>query len=95
MSADQSQLDLNTLQWVKSEIDSTLKQARSALELHVEAPDDSTQLKLITSFLHQIRGTLLMVELYGAAMLAEELELLATDIVEGRVEGRDDMTSMK
>ncbi|MDH5444754.1 MAG: Hpt domain-containing protein [Gammaproteobacteria bacterium] len=91
MSVDQSQLDLNTLQWVKSEIDTTLKQARSALELHVESPEDSTQLKLISSFLHQIRGTLIMVELYGASMLAEELELLAGDIASKKVEGRDDI----
>ena len=91
MSADQSQLDLNTLQWVKSEIDTTLKQARAALELHVESPGDSSQLKLITNCLHQIRGTLQMVELYGASMLAEELEYLASDIAEQRVEGRDDI----
>lgn len=91
MSADQSQLDLNTLQWVKSEIDSTLQQARAALELHVESPDESTQLKLITNYLHQVRGTLQMVELYGAAMLAEELEFLASDIAEAKIEGRDDI----
>ena len=91
MSTDQSQLDLNTLLWVKSEIDTTLKQARTALELHVESPGDNTQLKLVTNLLHQVRGTLQMVELYGAAMLAEELEYLASDIAEQKVEGRDDI----
>lgn len=91
MSLDQSQLDLNTLQWVKSEIDATLKQTRAALELHVESPDDSIQLKLITNYLHQVRGTLQMVELYGAAMLAEELEYLANDLAEKKVAGRDDI----
>ena len=91
MSVDQSQLDLNTLQWVKSEIDATLKQARTALEAHVEYPDDSTQLKLIGNFLHQVRGTLQMVELYGAAMLAEELEHLTNDIITAKIEGRDDI----
>ena len=40
MSTDQNQLDLNTLRWVKSEIDTTLKQARLALELYVESPAD-------------------------------------------------------
>ena len=91
MSTDQNQLDLNTLRWVKSEIDTTLKQARLALELYVESPANSSQLKLVTNYIHQVCGTLQMVELYGAAMLAEELESLVSDIVDGKIKGRDDI----
>ncbi|MDH5181702.1 MAG: Hpt domain-containing protein, partial [Gammaproteobacteria bacterium] len=91
MNPDTSQVDLNTLQWVKSEIDETLKQARIALEQHVESPEGDSHLQLVVNYLHQVRGTLQMVELYGAAMLSEELEKLTQALLDKEVEGRDDI----
>ncbi|HEB58201.1 MAG TPA: response regulator [Gammaproteobacteria bacterium] len=86
----QSQLDINTLGWVKSEIDDTLNQARSALETYVETPDDESQLRFCINYLHQVHGTLQMVELYGASMVAEEMEKLTEALLENRVNARED-----
>ncbi len=76
-----SKIDLSTLGWVKTEIDETLKQARLALESFAENPSDKTRLRFCVTHLHQVVGTLLMVELDGAAMLARETEALAEAII--------------
>jgi chemosensory pili system protein ChpA (sensor histidine kinase/response regulator) len=83
-------LDYTTLKWVKSEIDENLKQTRQALETYVENPDDTTQIRFCTTYLHQIYGTLQMVEIYGAALLSEEMEKLALALLEGNVRQKDD-----
>jgi len=77
-----SKIDPSTLGWVKNEIDETLKQARLALETFAENPTDKTRLRFCVTHLHQVVGTLLMVELDGAAMLAKETEALAQDVVD-------------
>ncbi len=84
------EIDFGTLSWVKKEIDETLNQARQALEAAVENPDDTSQLGACAAHLHQVHGTLRMVELYGAALLAEEMELIATALVAGTVAARDE-----
>ena len=81
-----SKIDPGTLGWVKAEIDETLKQARLALESVAEHPTDTTSLRFCNTYLHQVLGTLQMVELDGAAMLARENEALAESILSGRVE---------
>jgi chemosensory pili system protein ChpA (sensor histidine kinase/response regulator) len=80
-----SKVDLSTLGWVKTEIDETLKQARLALETFAENPSDKTRLRFCITHLHQVVGTLLMVELDGAAMLAKETEALAEDVINDKV----------
>ncbi|MGE5240333.1 MAG: Hpt domain-containing protein [Bacteroidota bacterium] len=80
-----SKIDLSTLGWVKTEIDETLKQARLALESFAENPSDKTRLRFCVTHLHQVVGTLLMVELDGAAMLAKETEALAEAIIDDKV----------
>ena len=81
--------DFTTLTWVKPELDETLRQARQALEAYVEEGEDPGQLKACVTYLHQVQGTLRMVELYGAAMVAEEMEQLAQALVDNRVAERD------
>ena len=85
-----NELDINTLSWVKSEIDETLKQARTALEAYVEEPDDESRLQFCFNYLHQVRGTLQMVELYGATMAAEEMEILTQALLDNQINNRDD-----
>ena len=67
-------IDFSTLNWVKNELDVTLKEARQALEAYVENPEDEAQAGFLAAHLHQVYGTLQMVELYGASLLAEEME---------------------
>ena len=77
--------DYVALEWVKGEIAETLKQARQALEAFVENPQDSTRMRFCLTYIHQVHGTLQMVEFYGAALLAEEMEQLARALLDGRV----------
>ncbi|WP_313085949.1 Hpt domain-containing protein [Pseudomonas sp.] len=77
--------DYVALEWVKGEIAETLKQARQALEAFVENPQDSTRMRFCLTYVHQVHGTLQMVEFYGAALLAEEMEQLARALLDERV----------
>ncbi len=85
----QQEIDHSTLSWVKNELDLTLKQAIEALEAYSEDRDDSSQMRFCATYLHQVQGTLRMVELYGAALLVEEMEQLAVDLLEGRVDDEE------
>lgn len=80
--------DYVALEWVKGEIAETLKQARQALEAFVENPQDPTRMRFCLTYIHQVQGTLQMVEFYGAALLAEEMERLALALMEGRATNR-------
>nr|WP_294977469.1 Hpt domain-containing protein [uncultured Pseudomonas sp.] len=77
--------DYVALEWVKGEIAETLKQARQALESYVENPQDPTRIGFCLAYIHQVRGTLQMVEFYGAALLAEEMEHLTQALIDQRV----------
>jgi chemosensory pili system protein ChpA (sensor histidine kinase/response regulator) len=77
--------DYLALDWVRGEIQETLNQAQQALEAFVDNPDDSTRMRFCQTYLHQVYGTLQMVEFYGAALLAEEMEKLAQALLDGRV----------
>ena len=90
MTTVNNELDINTLNWVKSEIDETMKQARTSLEYYIEDQDDESQLLFCINYLHQVYGTLQMVELYGASLLAEELELLANAIHDNKVKNKNE-----
>lgn len=77
--------DYVALDWVKGEIEEVLKQAQYELEAYVEAPGDTARLKFCLTYLHQVRGTLQMVEFYGAAMLAEEMEAVVQSMLDDTV----------
>ncbi len=49
-----------------------------ALEAFVDNPHDRSRLGFCRTYVHQVYGTLQMVEFYGAALLAEEMELLCS-----------------
>ncbi|KUM42433.1 Hpt domain-containing protein [Pseudomonas sp. EpS/L25] len=82
--------DYVALEWVKGEIAETLQQARKALEAFVDNPQDRSRLGFCRTYVHQVYGTLQMVEFYGAALLAEEMELLLQELHEGRVSSPDE-----
>ncbi|MBL4607553.1 MAG: Hpt domain-containing protein [Pseudomonadales bacterium] len=77
--------DYVALDWVKDEIETTLKQAQQALEAFSEKPDDITRMRFCLTYLHQVHGTLQMVEFFGASLLAEEMEMLAQAILNQQV----------
>ncbi|OUR69509.1 hypothetical protein A9Q73_02015 [Bermanella sp. 47_1433_sub80_T6] len=77
--------DYVALDWVKGEIEEVLKQAQYELEAFAESPDDTARMKFCLTYLHQVRGTLQMVEFYGAAMLAEEMEAVVQAMLDDQV----------
>ncbi len=78
------------LDWVLGEIEETLSEARQALEAYVENPKDATQLRFCVTHIHQVRGSLQIVEFHGASLLAEEMENLAQAIMEKQVSSSRD-----
>ncbi|GMV30566.1 MAG: hypothetical protein AMXMBFR59_26910 [Rhodanobacteraceae bacterium] len=90
----QDDIDFTTLNWVKQELDETLKQARQALEAYVDDPADSSLMRFCATYLHQVQGTLRMVELYGASMVVEEMERLAQTLLDGEIRQKEEAYSV-
>ncbi len=86
----QDHIDFTTLQWVKPELDHTLSLAREALESYVDSPDKHDFMRTCADHLHQVHGTLKMVELYGAAMVTTEMETLAGALLDDQVAHREE-----
>ena len=82
--------DSIALDWVRGEIQDTLTQSQHALEAYVENRDDNARLRFCLNYLHQVHGTLKMVELDGAALLTEEMEALTQALLDGQVANTDD-----
>ncbi len=70
-----------TLSAVAREINVALAEARTALEAHVEQPANPALLERCRSELHQAQGVLRLLEIYGAALLAEEMEQVALYLI--------------
>ncbi|WP_267126813.1 Hpt domain-containing protein, partial [Xanthomonas sacchari] len=90
MSALRDAMSHAALGWVKPELDETLRQVRGEIEAFVEEPADTGRMRFCAGYLHQVQGTLRMVELYAPAMVAEELELLAIAVQNGQAVDRDE-----
>ncbi|HGM5552581.1 TPA: Hpt domain-containing protein [Pseudomonas putida] len=82
--------DYVALEWVKGEIAETLKQAHQAIETVLDDPQATPGLDECLAYIHQVHGSLQMVEFYGAALLAEEMEHLVEALQHGRVAHRDE-----
>ncbi|MEJ6818254.1 Hpt domain-containing protein [Pseudomonas sp. LF-5] len=82
--------DYVALEWVKGEIAETLKQAHQAIEAVLEDPQAFPGLDECLDYIHQVHGSLQMVEFYGAALLAEEMEHLVEALQHERVSHRDE-----
>ncbi|GIX21954.1 MAG: hypothetical protein KatS3mg121_0737 [Gammaproteobacteria bacterium] len=79
----------NSFKWVKEELRQLLLDVQRRLEAYVNDPQDAAKLDEIVTALRQVRGTLSLVEVYGAALLAEEMEQVARALREGQVANRD------
>jgi len=73
------------LDWIKGELLQTLTGARDALEAYVDSDHDQTRMRACMTALHQVHGTLVMLELPGITLLADHLERLAQNMLKGRV----------
>ncbi|HET7675042.1 MAG TPA: Hpt domain-containing protein [Gammaproteobacteria bacterium] len=86
-----NQVASDSLLWIKTDLDGVLVSARQALEAYAEDRQDQTALGHCLEHLHQIQGTLRIVEVYGAAMLAEEMEAVARGIHDGAIKPTDEV----
>src|ERR1700731_5133718 len=83
-----------TLDFVGREVNVALTEARSALETYVEQPDNVTLLERCTLELHQVQGVLRVLEIYGAALLAEEMEQVASYLLATATERKSQAESL-
>src|SRR5277367_2348778 len=67
-------LSSQTLHIVAKELNATLNDARALLEAYADRPDQRALLEKCADQLHSAHGALRLVEVYGAALLAEEME---------------------
>ncbi|MFK2877222.1 Hpt domain-containing protein [Rhodanobacter hydrolyticus] len=86
----QDNIDFTTLQWVRPELEQTLASARESLESYVANPARGDAMRSCADSLHQVQGTLRMVELPGPAMVATEMEELAIALLQDKVAQRED-----
>ncbi len=84
-----STVEYNSLSWVKKQLDNVLHKAQTSLSEYIESKE-SSQLEQCIEHLKLVHGTLQMVEVYGAALLTEEMQATAIAIQEGRVERIED-----
>ncbi len=69
-----TEISSQTLHVVAKELTVTLGDARAALEAYAERVDQRVMLEKCADLLHVAHGVLRLVEVYGAALLAEEME---------------------
>ncbi len=84
-------VEYNSLNWVKKELDLVLDDAQKAFNIYIEDTSETDKLQECIDQIHLIHGTLLMVELYGAAMLAEEIEEVLKSILNDEVSGNEEI----
>lgn len=79
----------NSFKWVKEELRQLLLDVQRQLEEFVNAPEDTHKLDEIIVALRQVRGTLSLVEIYGAALLSEEMEMVARALKSDEIPNRE------
>jgi chemosensory pili system protein ChpA (sensor histidine kinase/response regulator) len=83
-----------TLEFVGRELNAAMAEARSALETYVEQPQNLSLLERCTRELHQVQGVLRVLEIYGAALLAEEMEQVARYLAATAGDGKNQAESL-
>jgi chemosensory pili system protein ChpA (sensor histidine kinase/response regulator) len=83
-------MDRASLQWVRADVDESLKQARVNLETFASDPSDVHRMLECAETLHGVQGVLEMLEVYGVSLLLDELEKLCRAVHAGEVTRRDD-----
>ena len=82
-------VEYNSLSWVKAQLDDVLSEAQASLNEYIENQTDG-ELESCIEHLKLITGTLQMVEVYGASMLAEEMRHTTEALLKGSVERAED-----
>lgn len=80
--------DHSKLKWIRTELESLITESSRALEEYAEGAGGKGLIDSCIDRLHQVRGTLQVIQLYGAAMLVEEMELVAIALRDEKVSQR-------
>ena len=83
-----------TFEFVGRELNATLAEARTALENYVEQPGNFALLERCARELHQVQGVLKVLEIYGAALLTEEMEHVARYLLATAAERKSQAESL-
>jgi chemosensory pili system protein ChpA (sensor histidine kinase/response regulator) len=86
--ADFPSVNEQALHLVARELAATLNEVRIALEAAAEIPTDKAPIAQAAGLLHGARGVLRVVEVYGAALLAEEMEQTSRWLAENTTDAR-------
>jgi len=89
-----TEVAIQSFEHVGRELNVTLGEARVALENYVEQPGNVSLLTRCAAELHQVQGVLKVLEIYGAALLAEEMEQVARYLVASNSEHRNQAESL-
>jgi chemosensory pili system protein ChpA (sensor histidine kinase/response regulator) len=84
----------STLQIVSTELNAEIDAARAALEATAEHPEDAAQLEKFAAHLHLVQGALRVSEVYGGALLAEEMEQVARHVATQAAAGRREVDGL-
>ncbi|HSC83518.1 MAG TPA: ferrous iron transporter B [Pseudomonas sp.] len=82
-----------SLSLVRDELFTTMEETEQSLEHFIAERNNGSLLQQAVESLHQVRGTLNLIELAGAELLAQEVLQQATDIPVGAGEERDGQLS--
>jgi len=89
-----SQVAPQTFDLVGRELGGTLNESRVALEAYVEQPDNLSLLQRCAEELHRVQGVLRVLEIYGAALLAEEMEQVTRYLIDTAADRRNHAESL-
>jgi chemosensory pili system protein ChpA (sensor histidine kinase/response regulator) len=89
-----SQVAPQTLDLIGRELNATLADARAPLEAFIEQPENYSLLERSAAELHRVQGVLRVLEIYGAALLAEEMEQVARYIIDSAEERKSPAESL-
>ena len=73
------------LDWIKADLLETLNDARVSLDEYAEQGNEETRMRACLTGLHQVHGTLVMLDLKGVTQLADHLERLAQAMLANQV----------
>lgn len=81
---DSSQ-NIQGLEWLVNEVDTSMAEADQALENFQADPEDTGSLRFCLSHIHQVTGSLKMAECFGGVLLSKELESVVNGLQIGAV----------
>ncbi len=73
------------LEWIRGELGNTLHNAQVGLEAVPESADAATSMRICLTAIHQVHGTLKMVQLEGPALMAAEMEQVAQSLMNNSI----------